>query len=65
MLSGEVIDAVIDSERMTHSMCAMGYECYPKGDPKDRFFADGKRIIGWDGRCETKADLDKIMKQHG
>lgn len=51
LLNGTVIDVTIDSPRMTHDQCpTYGYE-YISGTG-GRCFADGARIIGWDGKVE-------------
>lgn len=54
LLNGTVIQAKITSKRMTHAKCEphLGYEAIDLRDQK-RFFADGRRIVNWDGRVPT------------
>jgi hypothetical protein len=48
LLNGNVVNAIIDSERMCHDICPnLGYEAII--DHK-RGFLDGKRIVWWKGK---------------
>lgn len=50
---GSIIDAIIDSELMSHHQCKnLGYEAITLDD-NQRAFIDSKRIIWWDGKIET------------
>lgn len=59
--NGNVIDITIDSERMKHNMCkTFGYEAIFSDDGK-RYFADGEKIINWNGKTETMEQLQSLM----
>ena len=59
--NGDVIDAIIDSERMSHSACQnLGYEAITL-DNNERNFLDGKRIIWWDGKMDSMEQLNRAM----
>lgn len=52
LVSGNVLDIRIDSERMKHAGCPnLGYEAI-FSDDGNRYFADGKRIIDWKGKVD-------------
>lgn len=62
LLDGKVVDIEISSERMTHNQCeTYGYEAV-FSDNGELGFADGKRIIGWEGKMETADQLDKAIE---
>jgi len=53
LLNGDVIDAIICSERMSHDECPnLGYEAVTLDD-NDLNFLDGKRIVWWDGKMNS------------
>lgn len=59
--NGDVIDAIIDSERMSHAACQnLGYEAITLDD-NERNFIDGKRIIWWDGKMYSMEQLNRAM----
>jgi hypothetical protein len=50
LLNGVIINVVIVSERMTHDQCkTFGYEGI-FSDTGEIGFADGERIISWEGK---------------
>jgi hypothetical protein len=61
LMNGIVIDAVIDSERMTHELCdTYGYEAITLDD-NQRNFIDGKRIIWWNGKMDSMKQLNSVL----
>ena len=59
--NGDVIDAIIDSERMEHAACQnLGYEAITLDD-NERNFIDGKRIIWWEGKMDSMEQLDRAL----
>ncbi len=62
--NGDVIDAIIDSERMSHGMCSnLGYESILVSK-NTRGFLDGKKIIWWEGKMETMTELENAASLH-
>lgn len=58
---GSVIDAIIDSERMSHNACTnLGYEAITLDD-NERNFIDGKRIVWWEGKMNSMEELDRSL----
>ena len=63
LLNGNSIDAIIDSERMSHEQCPnLGYEAITL-DNNQRTFIDGKRIVWWKGKMNSKQELDEAFKK--
>lgn len=63
MKNGDIIDIIIDSERMKHEECEnYGYEAIYSDDGK-RYFADGGRIIDWEGKIDTMEQLETEIKK--
>ena len=61
LLNGNVIDAIIDSERMSHNSCPnLGYEAITLDD-NERNFIDGKRIVWWDGKMNSMDELNRAL----
>ena len=61
LLNGNVIDAIIDSERMSHNACHnLGYEAITLDD-NERYFIDGKRIIWWEGKTNSMDELNRAL----
>jgi len=61
LMSGNVIDVVIDSERMTHEQCeTYGYEAITLDD-NQRNFIDGKMIVWWEGKMDSMEELDRAI----
>ena len=61
LMSGNIIYAIIDSERMTHKQCeTYGYEAI-RLDDNQRVFIDGKRIVWWAGKMDSMEQLDRAM----
>ncbi len=59
--NGNVIDAIIDSERMRHDACPnLGYEAITLDD-NERNFIDGKRIIWWEGKMNSVDELNRAL----
>ncbi len=53
LMNGDIIDAVIDSDRMTHKQCkTYGYEAITSDD-NQRSFIDGERIVWWNGKTDS------------
>lgn len=53
-----IVKATIDSERMTHERCpTFGYECIFH-DTNERGFADGARIVEWEGKVSADTPLE-------
>lgn len=62
LLNGNVIDAIIDSERMRHKTCPnLGYEAVTLDD-NERNFIDGKRIVWWEGKMNSMDELNRAME---
>lgn len=60
LASGDVIDIRIDSPRMTHNMCkTYGFEAIFSDDGK-RYFADGEKIVGWEGKVNTMEEFNNL-----
>lgn len=58
---GNIIDAIIDSERMSHPQCPnLGYEAITLDD-NERTFIDGKRIIWWKGKMNSIEELNSAL----
>lgn len=53
--NGTIVEAIIDSERMSHSECPnLGYEAYvTENGKKTRNFIDGKRIHFFLGKADA------------
>lgn len=59
--TGEVVDAIIKSERMDHQQLPnRGYEGLIL-ENQERFL-DGKRIVWWEGKMNSQKELDKSIK---
>jgi hypothetical protein len=58
---GSLIEAIIDSERMSHSACEnLGYEAITLDD-NQRTFIDSKRIVCWEGKMDSMEQLDRAL----
>ena len=58
--TGEIIEIIIDSKVMSHTQAPFVYECiFPDGE---RYAADTRRITWWDGKTETREELDALPK---
>jgi len=61
LLNGNIIDAIIDSERMSHNACPnLGYEAITLDD-NERNFIDGKRIVWWEGKMNSMDELNRAL----
>lgn len=59
--NGNIIDAIIDSERMTHQQCeTYGYEAITLDD-NQRNFIDAKRIVWWEGKMDSMEQLNRAL----
>ena len=60
--NGNLIEAIIDSERMSHSACKnLGYEIITLKN-NQRTFIDGKKIVWWSGKVDSIEQINRLLK---
>lgn len=61
--NGTILDITITSDSMSHAkLDCLGFEAI-FSDTGEKSFASGDRIINWEGKMETVAQLNKAMEE--